>query len=130
METRSGKSPPPNPTPSRRYVALPGRPWFTSGGQRSRRCASSRARETPGFEGRRSWLGQAAGEDAVPTLIEAMGDANATIRASAAFAMTEIGPPAADAVPALLKALGGQTRWPSAATVGITGRLSRGRTHP
>jgi HEAT repeat protein len=50
-------------------------------------------------------IGPAAAE-AVPALIQALGDADENVRAKAAVALGRIGPAAAEAVPALIQALG------------------------
>ena len=53
----------------------------------------------------------AIGGPAVPALVEALGSDNESIRASAAYALGDIGSAAQDAVPSLTKALRDESAW-------------------
>jgi HEAT repeat protein len=50
-------------------------------------------------------LGALSAKAAIPALIKALGDTDAEVRSSAAWALEKMGPAAKDAVPALTKAL-------------------------
>ncbi len=72
--------------------------------------ASRSGVETESFQ-HATYALSAIGEPAVPALIDTLQEENESIRASAAYALGDIGAPAQEAVPSLTQALGDESAW-------------------